>query len=856
MRGLVTALQIGLANTLPLLNRNRDHLLANASFDLMLTIIVTNRHARNRMNLATQDMLSRLGAGESIAQICSATAFTHEQFDEWWQSELKSRVAPTTGSRSVAVRGKVTINRDQRGIPHIVADNDEDLFFGFGYAIAQDRLYQLDYLRRRGSGRLAEVLGPDGSELDLLSRVPGFRSVLELDVLARTVGIRRIAEAEWAKLPEETRTLLTAYSNGINAWMQEMGEKLPIEFGLLDYRPEPWSPIDCLTIEGEFRWYLTGRFPVIVIPELAKRVLGDGPLHRAFLQVEEDAESILPPGSYPAKRCGSQPVGTAAGDPEGATGSNNWVMAGSRTDTGKPMVASDPHIAFDAVSCWYEVHLCGGSFNVAGASYVGMPAVMFGRSEQVGWGCTNNICSQRDLYQEKTDPANPDCFLYDGKWEPAKEREEIIHVKGGVPVRKTIRQSRNGPIVDEILPPVARQTGPVALKWLGTYQGGWVTALLAMNRARTAAEFREALRPWHVPTFSVVYADTKGDIGFQATGRIPIREVWERGYRPGWDPQHQWQELTPFEGMPHWSNPERGWIATANNRPAPENFPYPLAGTWNDGMRARRIRQMIEAQPKFSCQQFGAMHLDAMSLRGVRCVPGLLKFLASSSDARIQQAAQHLRRWDGRMEIDRVAASIFEVFFARFAREVARERFDEATAPFVQGGVNGLTASLLDGDPAGWFATGKREAAVVRAMNNALDWLTERFGNDMAQWQWGKLHLLRLPHVLSGRGDLGTLLDQPGIPVPGNAHTVCNTGLGANFDGRSGAGYRLVADLSSSPPVLLSVDGQSQSGQPGSENYGDQLATWNRGDYYSLSLDRGEAARSNQSALTLEPGPR
>ncbi len=803
------------------------------------------------MNHPFKEMLHRLGAGESIAQICKTAGLTRQQFDAWWQEELRSRIAEPSGSRSAKVQGRVTIARDERGVPHIVAENDQDLFFGFGYAMAQDRLFQLDYLRRRGSGRLAEILGADGKELDLLLRVAGFRSILELDVLARTVGIRRIAEAEWSSLSDDTRTLLTAFSNGINARIEEIGDRLPIEFDLLDYRPEPWSPIDCLTIEGEFRWYLTGRFPVIAIPELAKRVLGDGPLYRAFLQVEEDAESILPAGSYPRAQSGVQPVGTAAGDPDGAQGSNNWVVAGSRTDTGKPLLASDPHIAFDAVSCWYEVHLCGGSFNVAGASYVGMPAVLFGRTEAVAWGCTNNICSQRDLYQEKTDPAHPNCFLHDGRWEPARDREEVIRVKGGEPVRRTIRHSRNGPIVDDILPPAARQTGPVALKWLGAHHGGWLTALLNMNRARNADEFREALRPWHVPTFSVVYADTHGHIGFQSTGRIPIRKVWERGYRPGWDPEHQWQGLIPFEGMPHWADPQRGWIATANNRPAPEDFPYPLAGTWNDGMRARRIRQMIEARPVLTHNDFSAMHLDALSLRGVRCVPGLLNIAARGQDKRIAQAVEHLKRWDGHMEPDRIGATIFEVFFARWAREVVRERFDDAVASFVAGGANGLSASLLIDDSAGWFAQGKREPAVIRALNAALDWLTERLGPDMAQWNWGKLHVLALPHVLSGRGDLGTLLDQQGLPVPGNMHTVCNTGLGPNFEGRTGAGYRLVADLSSTPPILHSVDAQSASGQPGSPHYGDQLRTWHRGEYYALSLARDQALQSATSKMIL-----
>jgi len=797
-------------------------------------------------------MLQQLGAGKTIAQVCAEAGWSKEQFQTWWQQETRSRVPNADGKRPLGLNRPATIDRDALGIPHISAENDADLFFGFGYAMAQDRLFQLDYLRRRGSGRLAEVFGEDGSDLDFVGRIVGFRSVLELDLVARTVGLRRIAEKEWTKLSTETRDLLSAFSNGINAVIEESRKCLPIEFDLLNYQPEPWTPIDCLTIEGEFRWYLTGRFPVIVIPELAKRVLGDGPPYRAFLQVERDDESILPPGSYPKSRCGSQPIGRAANDPEAGQGSNNWVVAGKRTATGKPLLASDPHIAFDAVSCWYEVHLRGGSFHVAGAAYVGMPGVLFGRTERVAWGCTNNICSQRDLYQEKTDPAHPDCFWHDGRWEPARKLEETIRIKGGESVKKTIRFSRNGPIVDEIMPPAARTTGPVSLKWLGAYEGGWLTALLGMNRAKSAEEFRAALKPWHVPTFSVVFADVDGHIGYHSTGRIPIRKVWERGYRPGWDAEHQWQGLIPFEGMPQWSNPERGWIATANNRPAPEDFPYPLSGTWSDGLRATRIRNMLEAKSGVEYKDFAVMQQDALALRAVHCVPLLLKVLATNTDKRTQEAVDHLRKWDCRMEPDRIGASIFDVFFSHWTRAVARERFDGDVAGFLSGGVNGLSAAILAEDTVGWFAKGRRETAILDAFKAGLQYLVERLGPDMSQWQWGKIHILTLRHILSGRGDLGQLLDHGGVPVPGDAQTVCNTGLGAQFESRMGATYRLIADLHTSPPDLLAVDSQSQSGHPGSPHYRDQLPTWLRGEHHRFVLD-GKEASPVKSRLILEP---
>jgi penicillin amidase len=807
------------------------------------------------MNHSSKTILEKLGAGTSITQVCDEAGVSRAQFETWWQSEIRSRVPEPAGVRRAAVRGPVQIERDLWGIPHIYADNDEDLFFGFGYALAQDRLFQLDLLRRRGQGRLAEILGADGAELDLLARVVGIRSVLELDLLARTVGIRQAAEAEWTTLPEETRALVAAFSRGINTLMEESRGQLPIEFDLLGYEPDSWTPVDCLTIEGEFRWYLTGRFPVLVIPELAKRALGDGPLFRAFLHAEEGDESILPPGSYPRARCGIQPVGVSASDPDSALGSNNWVVAGTRTNTSKPLLASDPHIAFDAVSCWYEAHLCGGTFNVAGAAYVGMPAILFGRNERVAWGCTNNICSQRDLYQEKTDPAHPGCFLFDGRWEPAREREEVIQVKGGAHVRMTICSSRNGPIVNEVLPPIARLAEPVSLKWLGASHGGWLTALLGMNRARSAEEVRERLRPWHVPTFNVVFADVEGRIGYQTTGRIPLRKVWERGYRSGWDPTHQWEGLIPFEGMPRLTDPEQGWIATANNRVAPNDFPYPLSGTWSDGLRARRIRQMIDANRCLARADFGVMQQDSLSLRAVRCLPGLLKVLTGCSDGRIQEAASHLRAWDNRMETDRVGASLFEVFFAHWTKAVMNEHFPEDLAVFLAGGANGLAAALLTEDAHSWLAAGRREQVAQAAMSAALAWLTDRLGPNMAEWSWGRLHTLSLRHALSGRGDLGQLLDHGGLAVPGNAHTVCNTGLGSRFESRTGANYRLVADLSTAPPGLWAVDSQSQSGHPGSTHYSDQLSTWLRGEFHYLPLDRNDASPMVVSKLALEPMP-
>lgn len=792
------------------------------------------------MRLPPDEMLRRLGSGASVEAVCADAGITRAAFDAWWKAELAARVPQTAGTLRAAAPGGVEILRDRWGIPHVLAAGDDGLFFGFGFVMAQDRLWQMDYLRRRAMGRLAEVLGRDG---------------LALDVLARTVGLNRIARAHLDRLPAGTLRVLEQFSAGVNASIAQRADRLPIEFALLDYAPEPWTPLDSVVVLVEFRWYLTGRLPVIAIPELAKRTLGDDALYRAFLTPEAGEESIVLPGAYPASRRPSarpvEPVVGAAGAPDEGAGSNNWVVAGHRSVTGRPLLSSDPHIAFGSTGCWYEAHLLGGSFNAAGIAYVGVPALVMGRNERVAWGITNNICSQRDLYQERTDPAHPGCFFYDGAWEPARGVPEEIAVRGEPPVRRLIWHSRNGPVVDELLPACAQDTGPVTLRWLGTEASDEIACLLTAARARSAGAFREALRDWRVPTWSFVFADVDGHIGYQCVGRIPIRENWDRGYRPGWDPAHQWAEVIPYDAMPAMADPPSGWIRSANNRTAPPDFPYPLSGTWSSGHRALRIRQMLEAQEHFAVEDFARMQLDTLSLRAVDAVPPLLTVLEDVADERVRRAAEVLCAWNRRMDPPEVGAALFDLFFGLWCRAVAEERFPAPMVDLIAGANAGLALALLSDDPAGWFVRRDRREAAVDAFRRTLDDLEARFGPDMSTWTWGRVHTIPLRHALSGRGELGTLLDRGGNPVRGSGVTVCNTGYDPNYLAAIGANYRLIADLATDPPGLWAVDAAGASGDPGSPHYGDQLAEWLAGRHHFIPLDRASVERAAQKRLTL-----
>ena len=349
--------------------------------------------------------------------------------------------------------------------------------------------------------------------------------------------------------------------------------------------------------------------------------------------------------------------------------------------SGKPLLASDPHIAFGTTGCWYEAHLCGGSLNCAGMAYVGVPFLLMGRNERVAWGVTNNICSQRDLYQERIDRGHPDCFLYDGAWERAKERTEVIAIRDGESFPLIVKHSRNGPIVDHLLPEPARHTGPVSLRWLGAEWSDEIMCGLTAARARSCGEFREALREWRVPTVSFVLADVEGDVRYQCAGRIPVREGWDRGYRPGWSPREAWTAVIPYDDMPAATGSEAGWVRSANNRTAPPDFPYPLSGTWSSGYRAMRIRQMLEAQDRFAVQDFARMQMDTLSLRAVECVTPLLTLLEGTPDERVRPALDALRSWNRRMDVGEVGAALFESFFARWCRAVAEVRFPGARRP-------------------------------------------------------------------------------------------------------------------------------------------------------------------------------
>jgi len=830
-------------------------------------------------------ILRQLGDGAPLATVLGEHGLSPASWDESWQAELRRRAPALDGTRRIHatargrnLAGTVHIVRDRRGFPHVRASREPDLFFGYGFAMAQDRLFQMDLRRRRGEGRLAEILGTDG---------------LEADRIARTIGLPLAAQAEAERLDAATRALLEAFAAGVNAHITASDDLPAVEFDLLDYRPEPWSVEASTACAMSWRWQLTGRPLVVVAPELVKRALGEGPLYRRFLAAQREADdvTIVPGDAYPRHRVGVVPlpptppwaaatadqptderahaeahaVSLAQGLPAGADGgSNDWVVAGSRSRSGKPLVVSDPHLPYEATSSLYEVHLQGGSFDIAGAGLVGMPGITIGRNSNVAWGITNNICSLRDLYAE-----------VDGGVAPL--RTETIAVRGADSVTLEVQGTRHGPIIDDLLPPVAASTGPVSMRWAGVLPCDWTAAQLRMGRAGSVAEAMEATGGWRVPTFSVVFADTDGAIGYLATGAVPIREVVERGYRPGSDPLHDWTGSIPPEGMPRVVEPERGYLVSANNRPAPDDFPYPLSGTWDEGLRSRRIGALIEAATPADAAAMGRIQNDTAVHRAATTVPALVDALERLADGNGEpdraaadtalerrlrvRSAQELASWDGMAGPDSRGAAIYEVFFTRWTQAVARERLGDDVGAFVVPWTAGLAASILAGeDDAGWFLSGRRDSVLLETAAAAISELATLLGPDVGTWRWGRLHRLRLRHPLAARGSLAELLVKPAAEVGGDSWTINNSGfpggpLGqadpAAFEATSGAGYRMVVDLGASPPCAWTVSGESQSGHPGSAHWNDQLADFVGGRMHRVPMDPAEVDATVVHRLVL-----
>src|SRR5579883_835922 len=790
--------------------------------------------------LSDQVILRALRGEVAVDEICRAAGIDLAEFRRERDALLRRRLPPSEQRLRGGVSGPVEILRDQRGIPYIYAGTTADLYFGLGFAMAQDRLWQMDFFRRRGLGTLAAVLGP---------------AYLSSDVTHRTLGLDRIAEREVGWLDEATASVLNAFIAGINRWLESIATNLPIEFDLLDYQPEPWTVRDILVALRGFWWSLNGRIQSIVAAEAAS-LLPPGPLRDAYLTPNLPDERILPAGTpYPVPGLAPAiPPGAGqslAGSDDGAAGSNNWAVGRGRTGAAA-MLGSDPHQPFALPANWYECRLVGPENDVAGAAWAGAPGVWFGRNRRIAWGLTNNNASTRDLYVEEVNPSDPRHYRDGATWRMFVERRVEIAVRGQNPEALVVRETVRGPIVNHLVPSV-RPDGdpPLSLRWIGQEHVDDVRASLAIGRAQNWDEFRAALRDWSIPTFNWGYADVDGNVGYQCASRMPLRGRVVRGYREANNPEDQWLGYVPFEAQPSSFNPPRGFTSSANNNPLPDDYPYPYYGAFASGERAIRVRETIEQAEKFDQSACMALQNDVLSVQARQLVPALVQQLAGLEDPDVQLLRGYLATWDYRYKTDAIAPACFEMFLGLWKTRIAEERFPSHLVSLAAG-QGSVFARLLEDDELPWFRTDKKDV-IRECATRAVGELRRHFGADPAGWTWEKVHRAHWHHPLSNPA-LADVFDVGPRGVSGCASTVRNTGLGANplFSAESGAEYRLIVDLAN-PTCIWATQNVGQSGQPGSPHYQDQLPDWARGDYHVLNLERSKIEAERAGYVRLEP---
>ncbi len=762
------------------------------------------------MPLDDETMLAALRGTVTLEDLCTRLGLSAAEFAAARDAFLRHRAALGDRNVSGATASVIEIKRDGAGVPHIYADSTDDLFFGLGFAMAEDRLWQMDRLRRRALGRQAEILGPD---------------FLASDIAHLTVGIDQIAEMDAASMDEGTRAIVTRFVAGINRCIETT--QLPIEFEILEYQAEPFTIRDIVAIGRGIWWSLNGRIDRIAAAECA-RFLPTEALQTLYLTPEASENLVLPwLGTASALR----PTGT-----DDATGSNNWALAPRRTGTGYPILCGDPHQPFWVPSSWYEFALHGPEDDAAGAGHPGLPGLWWGSNGTIAWSITNNAASTRDLYREEVDPSDPQRYRDGATWRSFDERRVTIPVRGGSSRALTIRSTVRGPVVNALVPPLAEEgEPPLSLRWVGAEHLDDLKAMIAVSRAKDWAAFRIALGDWAIAVFNFVYADRGGNIGYQMAGRLPIRGRIVYGYRDANEAADQWLGYVPFEDLPHSFNPARGYVASANQRIVPADYHQPIYGAYSQGHRGARIDVEFARHPVMDRDENIRFQNDVVSTRAERMCPHILRRLAGSEDPDVSTVRAALEAWDFRYDLASPAPTIFETFLTLWQRTVLSEHLPSRLLDLAAQ-QTGLAMSLLENDGMEYFESGTSAASVAVA-KQAVARLRARLGDEPAAWRWERVHKAHWHHPLSNAAT-SAAFDIGPAPVDGGSHTVRNTGgelppHGAN----AGTEYRIVADLAASDS-FLAVQNIGNSGVPGSTHYRDQFVPWIRGEYHTVPLTR------------------
>ncbi|MDH5163592.1 penicillin acylase family protein [Heyndrickxia oleronia] len=721
------------------------------------------------------------------------------------------------------LKEKVEIIRDKDGVPHIRAKNDHDLYMAQGYVQAQDRLFQMDLSRRQASGELSEVVGS---------------AAIDKDKYFRALGLRRAAVASYDQYSNQAKDTLNWFAEGVNAFIKELDEngKWPIEFKILGYKPKEWTPTDSLTIGKYMAFDLGGHWEDQAFRYYLLQNFSEEKAYDLFPSYPKDAPYIISKDTLNLEKSFASAV-----IPHEFNGSNNWVVSGEKTKSGKPILADDPHLSLSTPSIWYQMHLKGPDTNVSGVIFAGIPGIILGHNEEIAWGVTNTGPDVQDLYIEKRNPTNKNQFLYNEKWEDAEVIKEPIKVKDQKTIDYNVIVTRHGPIISEFAADSGKDT-VLSLQWTALQPSNELEAILKMNRAKNWEEFETALENFQTPAQNFVFASNDGTIAYKANGKIPIRKKGDGLLPvPGWTDEYEWTGYIPFNELPKTVNPKEGFISTANNKVISDDYPYHISHNWAQPYRQMRIQEVLKANDEITAKDMRDLQMDKKNLQAKEFVPIFLNELKGVKDKTEKEAIQQLRKWNFVDNEELAAPLIFNRWMTKisdvlFNKEISVEMLEKFGGR--KQAVDELLRHAAEGNPGPWIKeNGGLQAVLKKSFDLAINEIKDEQGNSVSKWSWGEFHQLYFPHPLSSVKPLNYLFNSDGrIPVGGSSVTVQAAANKNDGTVNHGGSWRFVIDTANMDSAYHLV-GPGQSGHLKSKWYHNQLNAWANGTYHQTSLN-------------------
>jgi penicillin G amidase len=770
-------------------------------------------------------------------------------------ARLKSRQGLPDYGKNLTLRNlehPVEVFRDEYGTPHIYAQNDNDLYRAVGYVMAEDRLWQMDMLRRVTLGRLSEVLGEGYVKADLLMRSFQYTEKSN-DILTG--------------LSPEIVDGLEAFCDGVNQYIEDLGQELPLEFTLLGYAPEKWEPYHSLNLISFMAWQLKSGWGELVLEEIRQKVdsahfaslLPDISLQQNYVFPSSDQIDLLTDNRL-LESAKFLDLGL-----EVFSGSNNWAVSGKKSKTGFPILANDMHLELNIPGIWMQMHQCvPGKLNVSGVVLPGQPLVIVGHNDSIAWGMTNTMVDNLDYYEEKINPGNPDQYLFNGKWSDFEVVPVTIPCKKDTAYNFTYKFNHRGPVVSDI------KNGKVlTIRWVGNEKSNEFLSIYKINRAGNWNDFKDAFSTFRAISQNIAYADVKGNIGLYTCAGVPIRKR-DAIFRvlPGWTDEYDWKGLVPFEDLPHEYNPERGYVSSANNRTTDSTYPYHI-GTWYSlPYRIKRIKELLEVNDKLSVDDFKEIQNDTKSKFSLQQVEKLFTLIDESRLNKLElEIALKLKCWDGNMDKELIEPTVAEVFNWIFVKQMFMDELeDKLFEKFEKNNKLARIAvyNLLEGKDMPWVddvRTPENENLkdiVNRTFEETMVYMVDNYRADTRKWKWKYLHKLTLQHPIAKSVealDFVFKLNRGPFAVSGSKHTVSPYSYPMFEPSRvyQGASHRHIFSLinwDSTQTVLPT----GNSGIVSSEFYCDQTKLYVYGLYHTDYFSRQSVEQHQTYKMVMSPG--